>query len=276
MPELVLRRGERITVRVVLRARSMKDMEKELDRKALQGTWVAEKIEFQGKALPNEDCCRFRLVFNGEQAHLSLPDGRAVDGQLLIDTTKFPREIDIVGRDNKWIRGVYQVGINILTLCIGDIDRERPLAFVGSLDPASKQMLVTLKRETDDGFRPLFDGKTLSGWKTHSKMLGNWKFEGGDIVGKSPPGSHLFTESGNYENFHLRAEMKTNLASNSGILVRTPFENFSLDAVPGYEADISFFPGRPNSPIGTIWKDSRRIQKALDSTPRRMNGSRWR
>ena len=60
------------------------------------------------------------------------------------------------------------------------------------------------KKEADDkGFVPLFNGKNLTGWKTHSSQPGNWRVENGILTGSSNGTSHLYTDRGDYTDFHL-------------------------------------------------------------------------
>ena len=59
-----------------------------------------------------------------------------------------------------------------------------------------------------DGFVPLFNGKDLAGWKTHPDQPGGWTVEAGNLVGRGQLAHHLFTERGDFEDFHLRAELK--------------------------------------------------------------------
>lgn len=87
----------------------------------------------------------------------------------------------------------------------------------------------------ESGWVPLFNGKDLTGWKSHPKNPGEWKVEDGAIVG-SGPASHLFSERGDYENFHFRVEAKINDKGNSGQYFRT---QFGPGFPKGYEAQIN-------------------------------------
>jgi hypothetical protein len=97
--------------------------------------------------------------------------------------------------------------------------------------------LIVLPASADDtkGFKPLFDGKTLTGWKVYPDGTGKWKVEDGAIV-SAGPASHLFTENGDYTNFHLRAEVSINEGGNSGMYFRT---RFGPGFPKGYEAQIN-------------------------------------
>jgi len=58
------------------------------------------------------------------------------------------------------------------------------------------------------GFVPLFDGKTLTGWKTHPSQPGNWRVFNG-VLTVAGPVSHLYTTRGDYKDFHLLVESRS-------------------------------------------------------------------
>jgi formylglycine-generating enzyme required for sulfatase activity/serine/threonine protein kinase len=91
-----------------------------------------------------------------------------------------------------------------------------------------------------NGFVPLFNGKDLTGWKTHPKQPGDWHVEDGILMSRGTP-SHLFSERGDYENFHLRLEARINKGGNSGLYFRSEFGVSIFYGIPmpsGYEAEI--------------------------------------
>lgn len=92
----------------------------------------------------------------------------------------------------------------------------------------------------EPGWLKLFNGSELTGWKTHPDQPGFWKVEGGELVGFGAT-SHLFTERGDYEDFHLRVEAKINDGGGSGVYFRVPeFATTRYGAFPnGYEANIN-------------------------------------
>lgn len=94
---------------------------------------------------------------------------------------------------------------------------------------------VRAEDKKDTGFKPLFDGKTLDGWKVFPEGTGKWKVEDGAIVG-SGEASHLFTEKGNFKDFHLKAKISINEGGNSGMYFRT---KFGPGFPKGYEAQIN-------------------------------------
>lgn len=99
---------------------------------------------------------------------------------------------------------------------------------------------VSGQDKKDDGWVQLFDGKSLKGWKVHPAEPGNWTVENGMIVGRGRKRSHLFSERGDYTDFHYRVVAKISDKGNSGQYFRAKF----MKGYPkGYEAQInSTFP----------------------------------
>lgn len=91
------------------------------------------------------------------------------------------------------------------------------------------------KKKDSEGWIQLFNGKDLSGWKTHPDDKAKWEVVDGAIVGTGPAG-HLFSEKDDYENFHYRVEAKINDKGNSGQYFRT---KFAKAFPPGFEAQIN-------------------------------------
>ncbi len=80
-------------------------------------------------------------------------------------------------------------------------------------------------------WKPLFDGKTLAGWKPDGKAV--WTVENGCIVGVQGPGAapgDLFTEQ-EYGDFELRVTYKIQWPANSGVWFRyqTPDKSYQAD-----------------------------------------------
>jgi hypothetical protein len=73
----------------------------------------------------------------------------------------------------------------------------------------------------DVDWTPLFNGKDLQGWKELPDHTGHWKVENGVLVGRGEGGGYLFSERGDYESFHLRAEAQVNASGDSGIYFRS-------------------------------------------------------
>lgn len=94
-----------------------------------------------------------------------------------------------------------------------------------------KELLAT-KSETpratgaaaeEKDFIQLFNGKDTKGWTTHRSQPGNWRVEKGVLIGSGDGVSHLYTNRGNYTDFHLLLEVRINGGGNSGVYFRAPF-----------------------------------------------------
>jgi serine/threonine protein kinase len=84
-------------------------------------------------------------------------------------------------------------------------------------------------------FVALFNGKDLTGWKTHPDNESQWTVHNGVMVTGGRKG-YLFTERSNWRNFHLRAEMRLNPGGNSGLFLRC---NFRSEPGAGYEVQLA-------------------------------------
>lgn len=72
-----------------------------------------------------------------------------------------------------------------------------------------------------DGFVPLFDGKSLNGWKPMASKADNWIVDNGMIVCQGKGGGWLGTTK-EYANFELKLEYRLLAAGNSGVYIRAP------------------------------------------------------
>ncbi len=108
------------------------------------------------------------------------------------------------------------------------------------------------KKADDSGWKQLFNGKDLTGWKTHPDDKARWSVKDGAIVGEGPAG-HLFSERGDYENFIFRIEAKINDKGNSGQYFRA---TFAKAFPPGYEAQINSTHG-DRIRTGSLYPDGR-------------------
>src|SRR3954454_1246942 len=73
----------------------------------------------------------------------------------------------------------------------------------------------------EPGFTPIFDGKTLNGWKLINRNGPGYGVKDGIVYCERGGGGNLFTEK-EYENFVLRFEFKLDPGSNNGIGIRAP------------------------------------------------------
>lgn len=77
------------------------------------------------------------------------------------------------------------------------------------------------EKTRDDGFKPLFDGKTLAGWTMVDGKEGNWVVEDGVLITKGEGGGWLST-SDTYKNFTVKLEYRLKEGGNSGVFIRSP------------------------------------------------------
>jgi len=88
------------------------------------------------------------------------------------------------------------------------------------------------------GFKPLFDGKTTTGWHTYNKtVVGSaWQVENGalhlDPKTKGTDGGGDLVSNKEYKNFHLKYEWKVAPKANSGLI-------FYIHEEPKYNATYS-------------------------------------
>jgi hypothetical protein len=135
------------------------------------------------------------------------------------------------------------------------------------------------RAEDSPEWTSLFNGKDLTGWKMFPKLGGDikdleekkvdgkvvafeatvkgkkiplWRVEDGVIIGGGPA-SHLFSERGDYTDFHYRVEAKINDKGNSGQYFRTAF---GPGFPTGYEAQLNATHGDPVK-TGSLYPDSR-------------------
>ena len=94
--------------------------------------------------------------------------------------------------------------------------------------------------EAQEGFKPMFNGKDLTGWKT----TGNWIAEEGGIVALHPrPGEHgwqrydaYLTTERKYRDFILDLEFKIAKGGNSGVFLRVGDPKSQVNS--GFEVQI--------------------------------------
>lgn len=77
--------------------------------------------------------------------------------------------------------------------------------------------------QTEAGFAPLFDGKTLNGWKLVRGRGPGYVVENGTIVCPKEGGGNLYTEK-EYANFVLRLEWRLWEGGNNGVGIRAPLD----------------------------------------------------
>ncbi len=96
-------------------------------------------------------------------------------------------------------------------------------------------VLMPTVENNEKGFVPLFDGKTLNGWKLVKGHGPGYVVKDNTIVCPSDGGGNLYTEK-EYANFIFRFEFKTEPGGNNGVGIRAPYEGDA--AYQGMEIQI--------------------------------------
>jgi hypothetical protein len=99
------------------------------------------------------------------------------------------------------------------------------------------------KPAAEDGFVPLFDGRSLDGWTPQDKATsGAFRVEPDGTLLCNGPFTHLFytgkVNNGTFKNFELRFDFKTGPVSNSGVFFHTDNPGGKAKVAKGYEAQI--------------------------------------
>jgi hypothetical protein len=95
-------------------------------------------------------------------------------------------------------------------------------ALLGLLASASRAKQETAP-SPPRGFVALFNGKDLTGWKSHGGNTKAWKVDKGGILSVQGGGGWLMTEK-EYSNFEVRLEYKVPVNGNSGVALRAPLK----------------------------------------------------
>jgi len=113
----------------------------------------------------------------------------------------------------------------------------------------------------EEGYVPIFDGKTLNNWKGDSTY---WKVEDGCLVGVVTPSTLLkrntfiIWQGKMPENFEVKVEYKVSAEGNSGINYRSEQVEGLPYALRGYQADLN----GPNTYTGSNYEERGRTTLA--------------
>jgi len=91
----------------------------------------------------------------------------------------------------------------------------------------------------EEGFKPIFDGKSLDGWKKSEENPGSLKVEDGSIVIDGERAHLYYTgELAPLKNFHFKAEVMTTPGSNAGLYFHTKYQPSGWPKY-GYECQVN-------------------------------------
>jgi hypothetical protein len=101
------------------------------------------------------------------------------------------------------------------------------------LTAAAQEPNTLTPKESAEGWKLLFDGKTLNGWESHWAQ--NWKAENGALVCAANDPSWLST-SASFSDYTLKLEFRGAATVNSGVFLRS--EKEGQPHITGYELQI--------------------------------------
>ncbi|MDR0869619.1 MAG: DUF1080 domain-containing protein [Planctomycetaceae bacterium] len=89
--------------------------------------------------------------------------------------------------------------------------------------------------QKNDGWISIFDGKTLTGWKSNEKYEG-FEIKDGAIVGKGNRNHLYYMEE--LQNFELKLDVKISKGGNSGVYVKSQWQDENWP-VTGFELQVN-------------------------------------
>lgn len=93
----------------------------------------------------------------------------------------------------------------------------------------------------ESGFKPLFNGKNLDGWKVTTENADTFKVKDGAIVANGPR-AHLYyagdVNKANFKNFEIRLQIKADANSNGGLYFHTEYQPTGWPA-KGFEVQVN-------------------------------------
>ena len=96
--------------------------------------------------------------------------------------------------------------------------------------------MVQMGAAVEKGFRPLFNGKDLTGWQGMGGSTTNWVIEDGVLSCTGKKGSQWIATKEEVSDFELKLEYKILKNGNSGVFIRAPKEGAAW--VAGMEIQI--------------------------------------
>jgi len=98
---------------------------------------------------------------------------------------------------------------------------------------------LSVAADSEEGFKPLMDGKTFNGWKKAEEHPDTWKIEDGAFVAHGDR-CHLFYvgDEKPFKNFDLKVEVMTEPVSNGGIYFHTKYQAKGWP-VGGFECQVN-------------------------------------
>ena len=139
------------------------------------------------------------------------------------------------------------------------------LAFASCMNAHAAERAAA--EQADQAWQPLFDGKTLDGWRA-SEAPGSFTVQDGAIVVRGPR-SHLFyvgtVADHDFRNFELQLDVMTKPGANSGVYFHTAWQEEGWPA-KGYEVQVNNSQSDPKRTGGLYAVDDNLQAPAKDDT----------
>lgn len=101
---------------------------------------------------------------------------------------------------------------------------------------------VSAQSTAKDGWQPLFDGKSLTGWKASDNPASFSVADGAIVVNAVGGNAHLYydgpVQNHDFKNFELKLDIMTFPGANSGVYIHTAYQDKSWPA-KGYEVQVN-------------------------------------
>ncbi|MBC8372175.1 MAG: DUF1080 domain-containing protein [Planctomycetes bacterium] len=165
-----------------------------------------------------------------------------------------PKLIEKIYKPGKWNQGsITAIGKNVTVRLNGEItaelknDKGRVKGYFAmqlhggmDMEVMFKDIEIREEKPAADGFRPMFNGKDLTGWKT----TGNWKVLKDNVIALEPrPGERgwtrydaYLTTDRKYKDFIIDLEFKFKKGGNSGVFLRVGDPKSQVNS--GFEVQI--------------------------------------
>jgi len=97
--------------------------------------------------------------------------------------------------------------------------------------------------DSEAGFKPIFDGKTFTGWKIGDEQAKSWRIEDGAFVAQGTR-SHVYYvgDEQPFKDFELKVDVMTEPGSNGGIYFHTRFQESGWPKA-GFECQVNVTQG---------------------------------
>jgi len=101
------------------------------DQKSIQGTWLLVSSERDGVVTPADQIKArdVRMIFEEDRVFAKMGEKSIALGTFLLDPAKAPKTYDRIYPDGGKRLGIYKFDGKTLTICVADLEKERPKSF---------------------------------------------------------------------------------------------------------------------------------------------------